>query len=129
MAYIMVADDDPLLAEIVRFKLEAAGHRLHIAENGEELLAAIDIDRPDLVVLDAMMPVLAGRQVLERLKANPATASIPVFMLTARKGEEDVVAALQLGADDYVTKPFIPDELLLRVTATLTRTRAENAAS
>jgi len=129
MAYIMVADDDPLLAEIVRFKLESAGHRLAITENGEQVLAAIAVERPDLLILDAMMPVLAGQQVLERLKADPATASIPVIMLTARKGQDDVIAALRSGADDYITKPFIPDELTLRVTAMLARAKASHGAA
>lgn len=128
MAFILIADDDPLLAEIVRFKLESAGHRVAIVENGEQVLAAIGIERPDLLVLDAMMPVLAGQQVLERIKADPATASIPVVMLTARKGQDDVVAALRSGADDYITKPFIPDELLLRVTTMLARAGASHVA-
>jgi DNA-binding response OmpR family regulator len=129
MAYIMVADDDELLTEIVRFKLESDGHRLSIAENGEQVLAAINLEQPDLLILDAMMPVLAGQQVLERLKADPATASIPVIMLTARKGEDNVIVALRLGAEDYITKPFIPDELLLRVNTILGRAGKSLVAS
>lgn len=129
MAFIMVADDDPLLTEIVRFKLESDGHRLSIAENGEQVLAAINLEQPDLLILDAMMPVLAGQQVLERLKADPATASIPVIMLTARKGEDNVIVALRSGAEDYITKPFIPDELLLRVNTILGRAGKSHVAS
>ena len=129
MAFIMVADDDPLLTEIVRFKLESDGHRHSIAENGEQVLAAINLEQPDLLILDAMMPVLAGQQVLERLKADPATASIPVIMLTARKGEDNVIVALRSGAEDYITKPFIPDELLLRVNTILGRAGKSHVAS
>lgn len=121
MAYILVADDDPLLADLVRFRLEAVGHRLTLVEDGQAALRAIEAERPDILILDAMMPILSGPQLLQMLKADPQTAAIPVIMLTARKGQDDILNALQTGVDDYVTKPFLPDELVLRVDRLLAR--------
>ena len=128
MSYIILADDDPLLGELVRFKLEAAGHRVEIVTDGQAACDAAVIRQPDLLILDSMMPVLSGPQVLHWLKSNAETRSIPVIMLTARKARDDVVGALQSGADDYVTKPFIPDEFLLRVRAVLNKTRTGDAS-
>jgi DNA-binding response OmpR family regulator len=119
MPTILIADDDELLAALVQFKLEAAGHRVVIAENGAIALDAVKSERPDLIVLDAMMPVLTGSEVLTILKADPESAMLPVIMLTARRNQEDVVAALRGGAADYLTKPFIPEELLVRVETAL----------
>jgi DNA-binding response OmpR family regulator len=119
MPAILIADDDELLAALVQFKLEAAGHRVVIAENGAVALDAVKSERPDLIVLDAMMPVLTGSEVLTILKADPESAMLPVIMLTARRNQEDVVAALRGGAADYLTKPFIPEELLVRVETAL----------
>jgi DNA-binding response OmpR family regulator len=119
MPTILIADDDELLAALVQFKLEAAGHRVIIAENGAAALDAVKSERPDLIVLDAMMPVLTGSEVLTILKADPESAMLPVIMLTARRNQEDVVAALRGGAADYLTKPFIPEELLVRVETAL----------
>ncbi|HEU0043710.1 response regulator [Sphingomonas sp.] len=124
MSTILIADDDELLGALVQFKLEAAGHRVVIAANGALALDAVARERPDLVVLDAMMPVLTGHEVLARLKANLDSADLPVIMLTARRGQEDVVAALRGGAADYLTKPFIPEELLVRVETALAQSRA-----
>lgn len=124
MPTILIADDDDLLVALVQFKLEAAGHRVVVAENGAAALEAAQRDRPDLIVLDAMMPVLTGSEVLARLKADPAIANVPVIMLTARRGQDDVVAALRGGAADYLTKPFIPEELLARVETALARSQA-----
>lgn len=121
MAYIIVADDDPLLGDLVRFKLESAGHRVLTVADGQSAIDSIGAEQPDVLVLDAMMPVVSGRQVLQRVRAQPATAALPIIMLSARKGQEDVVSALQLGANDYVTKPFMPDELLLRIQTLLIR--------
>ena len=121
MAYIMVADDDPLASALVCFKLEAAGHRVLPVANGQAALDAINAEVPDILILDSMMPVLSGQQVLQRVRENPATAALPIIMLTARKGQDDVVAALESGVDDYITKPFMPDELGLRVRTLLAR--------
>lgn len=115
MANILVADDDPILVELVKFRLEGAGHVTSVANDGEEALDQIRSERPDLVVLDAMMPILPGHEVLRAVKADPETKDIPIVMLTARKGEADVVAAIKSGAADYLTKPFIPQELLVRI--------------
>lgn len=127
MSNIILADDDPLLCELVRFKLEAAGHVVEIVSDGQAACDAAINKRPDLIILDSMMPVLSGPQVLNWLKNRAETSSIPVIMLTARKARDDVVGALQSGADDYVTKPFIPDEFLLRVRAVLNKPRTGDA--
>ncbi|UZK69773.1 response regulator [Sphingomonas sp. S1-29] len=129
MSLILIADDDELLAALVQYKLEAAGHRVIVAENGAVALTAVEQDRPDLVVLDAMMPVLTGFEVLARLKGDPTTTALPVIMLTARRSQDDVVAALRGGAADYLTKPFIPEELLVRVETALAQSRMGNLSS
>ncbi|PCD04095.1 response regulator [Sphingomonas spermidinifaciens] len=121
MAHILVADDDPLLSDLVRFRLEAVGHRLTLVEDGQAALATIRADRPDILILDAMMPILSGQQLLQTLKGDPDLSAIPVIMLTARKGQDDIMNALQSGADDYITKPFLPDELVLRIERLLAR--------
>lgn len=121
MAHILVADDDDLLGELLRFKLEGAGHRVTIIGDGRSALEAAQRDAYDLMVLDAMMPVLSGPEVLSAL--GKLGSRLPVVMLTARKGQDDVLDALSSGARDYLTKPFIPDELVARVNAIL-RTEA-----
>lgn len=115
MARILIADDDAILSEMLRFRLENAHHEVITAANGVAALDCVTSKRVDLIVLDSMMPMIAGPEVLARLKANPATAEIPVVMLTARSGEGDVVAGLKAGASEYLTKPFIPQELLIRI--------------
>lgn len=112
---ILIADDDPLLRTLVEHKLSGAGHQVIGVEDGEAAMREIATRRPDLVVLDAMMPVLDGFEVLRRLKSNADTASLPIIMLTALKREQDIVGALELGAADYLVKPFIPDELVARI--------------
>lgn len=112
---VMVADDDALLRSLVAFKLRARGFRVAMAGDGDEALRFIGEERPDLVVLDTMMPGADGFEVLRQIKDDAATAAIPVVMLTARKQESDIVGALQLGASDYIVKPFIPEELATRV--------------
>ena len=129
MPSILIADDDLLLCELLRFKLEASGSVVRAVHDGQAALDAIRSERTDIVVLDSMMPVLTGPEVLHALKADPATAAVPVIMLTARKGEADIVDALRGGAADYLTKPFMPDELALRIEIALlhsgpARTRA-----
>ena len=121
VANILVADDDDLLGELVRFKLEAAGHDVTVLGNGAGALEAARSGSFDLVVLDAMMPVMSGADVLRSLSAE--RPDLPVLMLTSRKTQADVVAALNAGARDYLTKPFIPDELVARVTGILKTVR------
>lgn len=112
---ILIADDDPFLRELLVHKLSGAGHQVHTAEDGGSALSQAREMTPDLVVLDAMMPILDGFEVLRRLRGDPATADIPVIMLTSLRREEDIVGALKLGAADYLVKPFIPDELVARI--------------
>jgi DNA-binding response OmpR family regulator len=119
---VIVADDDELLQQLVSHKLAQRGYATRCVDNGEALLKAIDEAVPDLIVLDAMMPIMDGFEALRRLRAAPASAGIPVIMLTARRGEQDVVTALNLGASDYLAKPFMPEELALRVRALLDKT-------
>ncbi len=114
-ATVLIADDDALLRSLVEFKLKARGYAVLSAGDGDAALAIIARDRPGLVVLDAMMPGPDGFEVLRRMKAQPDLAGIPVVMLTARKLESDIVGALQAGASDYLVKPFIPDELSMRI--------------
>ena len=120
---ILIADDDPLLRTLIEHKLAASGHEVVIAADGSEALEAAAREQPDVIVLDAMMPVRDGLDVLRTLKADPALRAIPVVMLTARRREDDIVGALRLGAADYITKPFMPEELVARIDRLLT-TRA-----
>lgn len=115
MADILIADDDPILVEILKFRLEGAGHSVVVARDGGLALEAARENRPDLIVLDSMMPIMSGPAVLAALKADPELRNVPVVMLTARNGEADIVAALKGGAAEYLTKPFIPQELLVRI--------------
>ena len=115
MARILIADDDVILTEMLRFRLEGARHEVLTAADGMEAMHKVSSEKPDLVVLDSMMPVVSGPEVLGRLKADPKTASIPVVMLTARDGENDVISALKSGASEYMTKPFSPQELMVRI--------------
>jgi DNA-binding response OmpR family regulator len=113
---ILVADDDRLLRDLLRFRLEARGFAVEEAADGGAALERLARPPlPDAVVLDAMMPEVDGLGVLRRVREDPATAELPVILLTARRGEQDVVEALRLGASDYLTKPFLPDELVLRL--------------
>lgn len=123
MARILIADDDPILRELVRYRLEQDGHETVSAADGAAALERTRAGDIDLVVLDSMMPVVSGPAVLAELKGNPATSAIPVVMLTARKDDGDVVAALEGGAGEYITKPFIPKELLARITRLLSPPR------
>ena len=118
---ILIADDDPLLRSLLVHRLSADGHQVLTADDGAQALAAIAEQRPDLIVLDALMPVMDGFEVLRRVKSGDLTKA-PVIMLTALKREQDIVGALQLGAADYLVKPFIPDELSQRVRRLLLET-------
>lgn len=118
---ILICDDDPLLIELMSFRLKAKGFDVITAMDGDEALSKAASEQPSLVVLDAMMPRLDGFEVLSRMKSDAGVAHIPVIMLTARKGEKDIVSALERGADDYLVKPFIPEELLARLSKLLAR--------
>lgn len=112
---VLVCDDDPLLVDLLEFRLVSRGFKVLVARDGREAMTIAGHQTVDAVVLDAMMPVIDGYEVLRRLRADPATANLPVVMLTARKGEQDVVTGLELGASDYMVKPFIPEELIMRL--------------
>jgi two-component system phosphate regulon response regulator PhoB len=124
---ILVVDDEPDIVALVAYHLARAGYGVSTASTGPEALAKTASERPALVVLDLMLPGMSGFEVLERLRADPATAHIAVLSLTARSDEADRVRGLTLGADDYLTKPFSPQELTLRVGAILRRLRAPAA--
>ena len=118
---VLVADDDPDICELVLFKLRQSGYAAHSCGDGPSALSEARADRPDLLVLDLNMPGMSGLDVCRALRADPATAAIPVIMLTARSSEADVGAGFAAGADDYVPKPFSPRELVSRVEAVLSR--------
>ena len=126
---ILVVDDEPDLLELVRFNLSQAGYEVETAETGAEGFEKARRRRPDLLVLDVMLPDLPGTEVCRRVRSDEELAGLPVLMLTARSEEIDRVVGLELGADDYVTKPFSPRELILRVQAILRRTRGASATS
>src|ERR671914_2552658 len=121
MTQVLVVDDDLTVRDVVRRYLELDGHQVSLADNGEDALRWIAEHEPDLVVLDLMLPGIDGLEVCRRLRQNSA---VPVVMLTALGEEENRIAGLQLGADDYVTKPFSPRELALRVASVLRRSGA-----
>jgi len=121
---ILVVDDEPALIELVTFNLQQAGFAVSVARDGATALAEVRRQKPDLVLLDLMLPDLQGTEVCRRLRKDPATEHIPVVMLTARGGEVDRVVGFELGADDYIVKPFSPRELVLRVHAVLRRATA-----
>jgi two-component system phosphate regulon response regulator PhoB len=120
---ILVVDDEPDIIALVAYHLVKHGYRVSTASDGVEAVRAAKQDQPALIVLDLMLPGKSGYEVLEELRANPATRETAVLMLTARKEEEDRIRGLALGADDYLTKPFSPQELVLRVGAILRRTQ------
>ncbi|MCC6704188.1 MAG: response regulator transcription factor [Thermomicrobiales bacterium] len=115
---ILVVDDEAAIVRLVRATLQADGHAVITASRGEEALALMDEQRPDLIVLDLMMPGIDGFETLRRIRSQ---SQAPVIMLTARAADADKLKGLSSGADDYITKPFNPDELAARVTAVLRR--------
>jgi len=121
---VLVVDDEPDIVALVAYHLAKSGYSVSTATNGSEGLAIARRDKPALVVLDLMLPGLSGYEVMEQLRAEPATSRVAVLMLTARREEGDRIQGLTLGADDYLTKPFSPQELVLRVGAILRRVRA-----
>ncbi len=121
MTSVLVVDDDMEVRDLVQYTLEECD--VHTAASGEEALRAVAGHQPDVVILDIMMPGMSGLRVLELLRADPVTAELPVILLTAKAQEADVDRGFQMGADDYVVKPFSPLELARRVTAVAARKR------
>ena len=126
---ILVVDDEADIVALVAYHLARTGYRVSTAGSGTEALDAARRERPALIVLDLMLPGMSGYEVLEQLRASDATRDIGVLMLTARREEPDRIQGLSLGADDYLTKPFSPPELVLRVGAILRRLGAGNTSS
>jgi two-component system phosphate regulon response regulator PhoB len=121
---VLIVEDEGDIRELVSYNLLKEGYQVAGVASGEEALAAVEARPPDLVVLDLMLPGVDGLTVCRTLKSDPKTASIPILMLTAKGEESDIIAGLNLGADDYVTKPFSPKVLIARVRAVLRRTEA-----
>jgi two-component system, OmpR family, response regulator len=126
---ILVVDDEPDIVALVAYHLAKSGYRVSTASSGTEALEAARRDRPALVVLDLMLPGMSGYDVLEQLRADDATRDVGVLMLTARREEPDRIRGLSLGADDYLTKPFSPRELLARIRALLRRSKAQQSVA
>jgi DNA-binding response OmpR family regulator len=120
-ATVLVADDEPHLLRLVKFRLEREGYRVLTAADGDAALQVARDERPDLCVLDVMMPKRSGFDVLRELRADERFNTTKVIMLTARAQDRDVDAGFSLGADDYVTNPFSPNELRVRISAHLNR--------
>jgi phosphate regulon transcriptional regulator PhoB len=121
---VLIVEDEPDIRNLIALHLSRDGFRCRTASNGVDALADARAARPDLVVLDLMLPGLGGLEVCRRLRADAATAALPIIMLTAKADEVDRVVGLELGADDYVVKPFSPKELVARVRAVLRRSRS-----
>ena len=126
---ILLVDDEPDALEVLGFKLRQAGYNALLAKDGARAIALARDERPALIVLDLMLPEVDGLEVCKILRRDPNTATIPIIMLTARAAEMDRVLGLELGADDYVTKPFSPRELLLRIKKLLVRTQSSEDTS
>jgi len=120
---VLVIEDEPDIAALIAYHLTRERYRVETASTGQEGIKAMHREVPDLVVLDVMLPGISGLDVLRTIRAEGATQDVPVLVLTARRDQDDRILGLELGADDYLTKPFSPKELLLRVEAILRRTR------
>ena len=126
---VLVVDDDEAVRTLASWQLESDGFTVAQAGDGDEALTAIDTERPDLVVLDLSMPGLGGLDVLRRVRGAPVTEALPVIVLSGRSGETDRIVGLDLGADDYLVKPFSPGELAARVRSVLRRARPTTTAA
>lgn len=126
---VLVVDDEPDIVALVAYHLAKSGYSVSTATSGPDGLALARRDKPSLVVLDLMLPGLSGLEVMQELRSDPATSRIAVLMLTARREESERIEGLTLGADDYLTKPFSPQELVLRVAAILRRVKSGDTES
>ena len=124
-ATILVVEDEPAIQELIAYNLKQAGHQTLRADNAEQALNLVSSALPDLVLLDWMLPGLSGIEFARRLRADKRTRTVPIIMLTARSDEQDKLVGLDTGADDYVTKPFSPRELMARIKAVLRRRAPE----
>lgn len=124
-ATVLVVEDEPAIQELIAYNLKQAGHQPLRADNAEQALVLVANALPDLVLLDWMLPGLSGIELAKRLRADKRTRAIPIIMLTARSEEQDKLQGLEIGADDYITKPFSPRELNARIKAVLRRRAPE----
>jgi two-component system phosphate regulon response regulator PhoB len=120
---ILIVEDEAALVELLTYNLQKAGFRTAVARDGDEAMLAVEETRPDLVLLDWMLPYVSGIEICRRLRRDSDTRDLPIILLTARSEEDDRVRGLEAGADDYVVKPFSPSELIARVRAVMRRTR------
>ena len=127
-AQVLVVEDERDIAALVAYHLTKEGYRVRTVSTGAEALDAVRSERPDLVVLDLMLPGLSGFEILEEMRRQPSVEDVPVVVLTARREESDRIRGLELGADDYLTKPFSPQELVLRIGAVLRRVQSAAVA-
>lgn len=128
-ARILVVEDEPDVSALVAYQLAHAGFQVRTASTGREALRALDSDPPDLVILDLMLPEVGGTEILRTMRGRRETSDTPVIVLTARSAEEERLAGFELGADDYISKPFSPKELVLRVKAVLRRAAPSEAGA
>lgn len=122
-AKLLLVEDDPALSELLEYRFSNEGYSVRATPDGDEALLLAAEDAPDLIILDWMIEGTSGIEVCRRLRRDKATSHVPIIMLTAREGEDDKIRGLETGADDYLTKPFSPRELLARVAAVLRRIR------
>ena len=113
MQHVLIAEDDPDIAGLIRHYLEKAGYRADVVSSGRGAVDAVSARRPDLLILDLMLPEMGGLDVCRIVRARKETAALPIIMVTARGEETDRIVGLEIGADDYVTKPFSPNELAI----------------
>lgn len=118
---ILVVEDEPDISALVAYHLARESYRVRTAADGVEAIRAVEAETPDLIVLDLMLPGMSGLEVLQELRRRAETRALPIILLTARREEQDRVEGLRLGADDYIAKPFSPQELVLRIQAVLRR--------
>lgn len=126
---ILLVDDEPDVISLLKYNLQKAGYNLLISDNGPEAVSIAQEEQPDAIVLDLNLPGMSGFEVCKTLRGNETTANLPIIMLTARGQPRDRIEGLEHGADDYVTKPFSPKELLLRLKAILKRSRSNPAST
>src|SRR5512142_1910885 len=124
-AKILLVEDEPAIQELLAFNIKQCGYQAIQAENAEAALAQVNRELPDLILLDWMLPGVSGIDLAKRWRADARTRNIPIIMLTARTEERDKIAGLESGADDYITKPFSPRELMARIRAVLRRRTPE----
>ncbi|MHC4127500.1 MAG: response regulator transcription factor [Planctomycetota bacterium] len=128
-AFILIVEDEPEIADLIRYHVQREGARAVVARTGRLALEAVERRKPDLVVLDLMLPDLDGLEVCRRLRRQPETKSLPILIVSAKGEESDIVAGLELGADDYVTKPFSPKVLMARIGNLLRKRRPAGAGA